>query len=95
MGKEKKDLTLIVKKKWFDMYQTDKKREDYREYNDYWKARLMAKDGIFQKFDKVIIKNGYAKNAPTLVYKHIGTWIGIGKKELGAPDEDCFIIKMK
>lgn len=92
MEKEKKDLTLIVKKRWFDMYLSGEKREDYREIKDYWKKRLTTKDGLFKEFDKVIIKNGYGKNAPKLVFKHYYTYIGIGYKELGATKDECFII---
>lgn len=32
----------------------------------------------FLKFDKIIIKNGYKKNAPTLEFQHVSTdvvWI--------------------
>lgn len=30
MEEEKRNLTLIVKKRWFDMYTSGKKREDYK-----------------------------------------------------------------
>lgn len=66
------NLTLTVKKKWFDMYVSGEKREDYREEKQYWYKRLFKvvkignQSGIQpKKFDKVIIKNGYGKNAQT------------------------------
>ena len=94
MEKEKRNLTLIVKKRWFDMYTSGKKREDYREIKDYWRKRLMTENGKFKEFDNVIIQNGYGKNAPKLIYKYRYTDIGIGDKDLGSPDKECFIIKM-
>lgn len=100
---KQRNLTLIVTKKWFDKYLSGEKREDYREEKNYWHKRLMNKihyskciDGYQpKKFDKVIIKNGYGKNAPTIEFKHVSTILGFGNPRLGAPkDKECFIIKM-
>lgn len=35
------ELTLALKKKWFDMTVSGEKTEDYREINAYWFARLV------------------------------------------------------
>ena len=43
-----KTLTLSLKKKWFDMIKAGAKKEEYREVNEYWAARLIGKG----KFDK-------------------------------------------
>ena len=37
---EKKVLTLSVKKEWFDKILSGEKKEEYREINPYWVARL-------------------------------------------------------
>ena len=37
---EKKVLTLIVSKRWFEMIADGKKDEEYREIKPYWVARL-------------------------------------------------------
>ena len=39
-------LTLPIKRKWFDMICTGKKREEYREPTDYWKERLFRARGM-------------------------------------------------
>ena len=36
----KKMLVLPMKKKWFDMILSGKKKEEYREYKPYWDARV-------------------------------------------------------
>lgn len=33
-------LTLPIKKKWFDMILSGEKKEEYREYNDYYDSRF-------------------------------------------------------
>src|SRR5574344_2023719 len=100
--KKQENLTLVVKKKRYEMIEKGIKTEEYREEKMYWFKRLtkVVRYGKCSgntpiKFSTIIIKNGYGKNAQTLVYKHIGTWIGMGNPEWGAPDEECFIIKMK
>ena len=37
-----KNLTLPLKKKWFEMTKSGIKTEDYREINDYWVKRLLT-----------------------------------------------------
>lgn len=34
-------LTLPLKRKWFDMIKSDKKKEEYRSLNEYWIKRLL------------------------------------------------------
>ena len=92
-------LHLTLKKQWFDMISKGVKKEEYREIKDYWIKRL--KDMSLQKpfhafipYDKIVFKNGYAKNAPTMVVEFDGIRIGKGNKDWGADDEVRFCIKL-
>lgn len=94
-----KTLHLTLKKKWFDMIASGEKKEEYREIKDYWIKRLKDRSlnepfHAFKEFDKIIFKNGYSKNAPTLVVEYKGIKIGKGNPEWGAKDEVCFCIKL-
>ncbi len=93
----KKDniLHLTLKKKYFDEILSGKKKKEYRELKPYWISRLCTKKSIesacfelfeFKKFEKIIFKNGYKKNAPSFeielkkieVHYEIDTPIGKG-----------------
>jgi hypothetical protein len=98
-------LTLIIRKKWFDMIVSGKKTEEYRELKRYWRHRLFTErlphieEGslchTFKKFDYVQFRNGYQNGSPTAIFKCIGIEIGKGKEEWGAiPGERYFIIKL-
>jgi len=59
-------LHLTLKRKWYDMIASGEKKEEYREIKDYWGVRL--KDFLVKKpFDYIIFKNGYNKEAPTMI----------------------------
>lgn len=92
-------LHLTIKKQWFDMISKGLKKEEYREIKDYWIKRLkdMSLQDPFHDFipyDKIVFKNGYAKNAPTMVVNFDGIRIGKGNKDWGADDEVRFCIKL-
>ena len=61
-----KILHLTLKKKWFDLIKSGKKKVEYREDKPYWQKRLLDGDGIPKEFDIVRFKNGYAKDSPTM-----------------------------
>lgn len=64
------NLTLNLKKEYFEQIKQGKKTEEYRLCTPYWKKRIEGKN-----FDKVIIKLGYPKNSETdkiLVFKFAG-----------------------
>lgn len=46
-------LTLPLKKKWFDMIKSGEKKEEYRDTNYYWVARLLknARNPISGNFE--------------------------------------------
>lgn len=80
-----KTLNLTLKKKWFDMVKSGEKKEEYREIKDYWIKRLkemsLTRLEAFKHFDTVTFKNGYAKDAPTIILEFKGIEIGEAKGE--------------
>lgn len=99
-------LHLNLKKKWFDLIAEGEKKEEYREIKDYWISRLTKDKSICQmgdngyvvnerKFDKVVFKNGYNKDAPIMIVECKGIETTTGKEEWGAEkDEHYFVIKL-
>lgn len=100
-----KTLNLTLKKKWFDMIASGEKKDEYRELKDYWKKRLISNYeelefeewGIvyFNDFDTITFRNGYAKDAPTMVIECEGITIGKARPEWSDNWQgDVFIIKL-
>ena len=60
-------------------------KKEFRELKSYWISRLCTKKSIeswgleFKKFEKIIFKNGYKKNAPSseIELKNIEISLGI------------------
>lgn len=107
-----KTLHLTLKKKWFDMTKAKIKREDYREIKEYWVRRLceyhdgcmggdfndphMVRSYAFKQFDNAQLRNGYAKDAPTITESIYEIVIDTGIKEWGAePGKLYFVIRYK
>lgn len=72
-------LHLTIKKKWFDMILSGEKTEDYREITPYWNVRILGK-----KFDAVLIRNGYKKDAPEILVELQKIVMRCGCEEWGA-----------
>lgn len=100
-----KILHLTLKKKWFDMIASGEKKEEYREVKRYWIQRLCDEveyetnygswEGVFKKFTHVEFKNGYGKNAPSILVECNGITIGKAKPEWSDNWQgDVFIIKL-
>lgn len=98
-----KTLTLSLKKQWFDMINDGIKKEEYREINRYWTARLVAAmvpfTGTvlsFTNFDTLVFTLGYPKAGDTerrLTFKNPKIRIGEGNPEWGAePGKNYFVI---
>jgi hypothetical protein len=51
--------------------------------------QLLPKEALVP-YDKIIFKNGYSKNAPTLIVQFKGIIIGNGQKELGANEDSVY-----
>lgn len=49
-------LTLPVKAEYFQQIRSGEKKEEYRIYNDFWKARILGK-----AIDELVITLGYPK----------------------------------
>jgi hypothetical protein len=96
---ELKALELTIKKKWFDMIVSGEKKEEYRETKQYWITRLCKRIDEnhleIKRFSRVRFRNGYGKNAPVHVRNIESIFIGEGKSEWGAKDnENYFVIKL-
>ena len=85
-----KILHLTLKKKWFDMIASGEKKQEYREIKPYWSKRLIDK-----KYDVILFRNGYHKDAPKLLIPLTRIWIGYGKTKWGAPlNKEVFILSL-
>jgi hypothetical protein len=101
-----KTLHLTLKKKWFDMIASGEKKEEYRELKDFWRDRLYVNKvtythgyptfkRVFKKFDVVVFKHGYARNAPTITLEWLGCDIGPAKPEWSDNWQgNVFVIKL-
>lgn len=104
-------LHLKLKKKWFDMILSGEKKEEYREIKPFWFRRLYGKRPImkdtivsqdfigmeFINYPIVSFKNGYSKNAPTIIIECNGIKIGkpiSGLCEEGWMDKNLFVISL-
>ncbi|MFK7947823.1 MAG: ASCH domain-containing protein [Saprospiraceae bacterium] len=93
-------LHLTLKKKWFMMIAKGVKTEEYREIKDYWIKRLKDMSlkepfHAFKDFDKIVFKNGYSKDAPTMIVEFKGIKIDKGFNEWGAEKGRLyFVIKL-
>jgi len=67
-----KILHLTLKKEYFDQILCGKKTSEYREYKTFWVTRLMNNDGSFKHYDLIRFKNGYHKDAPTMLLEFTG-----------------------
>ena len=77
-----KVLHLTLKKKWFDMIARGEKKEEYREMKPYWHKRLANKT-----YDVISFRNGYAKDAPTMIVQLKSICSCVGILEWGAPED--------
>ena len=70
-----------MKKKWFDLIASKKKKDEYREFKTYWKKRLMEtwnhdlRCKTFKKFDEIHFRNGYNKKSPFMRVELIKIYI--------------------
>lgn len=94
-------LHLTLKKKWFDMIASGEKKEEYREIKPYWIKRLggILIGGSYVidvvGFGNVSARNGYQKDAPTIIWEHGGIRIGKPNPVWCEPEDvgtDVFIL---
>lgn len=79
LGSAGRVLRLTVKRQWFDMIASGRKREEYRKPGKWILSRLEGKD-----YDVVEFKNGYGPNVPTMLVEYRGWKMSSGLKEWGA-----------
>ena len=93
----------IQKKKWFALILLGEKTQEYREIKQHWISRLILDNSVhheyserslhvYKNYDAVEFKNGYGKNAPTILIELQGFSIGQGKKEWGAEQGEVYFI---
>ncbi len=61
--------------------------------SDEWKDTLISKEAVVP-YDKIEFKNGYSKNAPTMVVELKGLKIGTGYELYGA-EKDTYYFKLQ
>ena len=62
-----KILHLNLYRKYFDAIADGTKVFEYRQKTDYWKKRIENRE-----YDVIQFRNGYAKDAPTMLVEHKG-----------------------
>lgn len=86
-------LVLPIKKKWFDMIISGEKREEYREFKQYYHSRI----GYLTRGNqiiKVMFRNGQKYNSPAVICRCTVT-VGKGIEKWGAiPDTNYYILKI-
>jgi hypothetical protein len=74
------NLTLNVKKKWFDMMLSGEKKEEYRGIKPHWQDKIYnyldMPEPTIKHFDTITILNGMKKNTPKIVFECKGIIIG-------------------
>ena len=80
----KNRLYLILKKEHFDAIKNGTKKQEFRDLTDYYKNRLFDEIGKPKKFDSILFKNGYSKDAESFEIEFKSTKVG----------KDFFIINL-
>ena len=62
-----KILHLNLYRKYFDAIVNGTKTTEYRDRTEYWKKRIEYKE-----YDYIKFRNGYSKNAPTMLVEYKG-----------------------
>lgn len=85
-----KILHLTIKKQWFDMIASGRKREEYREIKRHWNSRLLNRD-----YDAVCFRNGYSKDSPKITVELKCIRKGYGLVSWGAPSSKlAYVIEL-
>ena len=93
-------LTLPIKKKWFDMILSEKKKEEYREIKPYYTTRfknihLLSYNELPELWtEEIVFKNGYSSSSPSFTGV-VRLTVGTGKPEWGAePGKEYYVLKI-
>ena len=80
----KKILHLNLYRKYFDAIADGTKTVEYRNRTDYWKRRIEGRE-----YDIIKFRNGYAKDASTMLVEYKGYDIGFN-----GVCEEQYVIKL-
>jgi hypothetical protein len=104
-----KVLDLVLTYKWYDMIDSGKKREEYREAKPYWMRRFCTyankaaycycakcPDVTFCEFECKYdtVRFRRGYTSESMTFKLNDVTYGIGNPRWGAPDHDVFILKL-
>ncbi len=73
---KEKILRMTLLTKWFREILSERKKEEYREIKPYWTLRLFHLNGEDKKYDYILFRNGYNKNAPEMKVEYKGVKLG-------------------
>lgn len=93
-------LSLVLKRKWFDMIASGEKTEEYREIQPYWWNRLTTVTDTedhytyreFIHYDRVTFYLGYSKNRPSMTFTIEEIGIRHGNPEWGAEKGKMYFV---
>lgn len=68
----KKVLTFRICKEWFEKLKKGIVENRFREDTQYWRSRLVDKNGNFKHFDEIEIINGYQPDSPQAKVEFVG-----------------------
>lgn len=85
-------LTLVIKKKWFDMIDKGEKLEEYRNITPYYNSRLEPHEGTEQE---IRLRNGYSASSPLLQITAL-IRSGTGNPKWGATEgKEYWVLEIK
>jgi ASC-1-like (ASCH) protein len=61
------NLTLRIKKEYFNQILYGTKKFEYRIVKDYWTKRIVNKE-----YDTITFINGYKSNSPVMIVEYLG-----------------------
>jgi hypothetical protein len=88
-------LRLVLKKKWFDMIASGKKREEYRDMKPYWESRLKVwkwEEPWDQHYWVVAFSLGYAKSSMFFLVADCRVRGWVAHPEWGEPETPHIVI---
>lgn len=103
-----KTLDLVLKHKWYDMIASGEKREEYRDFNEYWTKRLLVltvqgqkkvhyfghldEDEIVEYKDFDVIRFHKGYTNITMSFENVGIEINYGREEWGAEPGKLYFV---
>ncbi len=82
-------LYMTLKREWFDKILSGEKKEEYREFKEYWFNRLVGKNYL-----TIVFKNGYSKDARIMEVEYCGVELKTVYFPLSGKTEEVFAIQL-